>query len=91
LPSRRIEPIRITKSCTAPASTTPITIQSVPGDSELGRQHRPISGPRRRWREVMAESTHRPVGLKSRPLSSRFRRPWPAIIQPKSARPGKRL
>ncbi len=31
LPSRRMEPIRITKSCTAPASTTPKTSQMVPG------------------------------------------------------------
>ena len=31
LPSRRIEANRMTKSCTAPASTTPITIQMVPG------------------------------------------------------------
>ena len=31
LPSRRIEPKRITKSCTAPPSTTPNTIQMVPG------------------------------------------------------------
>ncbi len=31
LPSRRIEPKRMTKSWTAPASTTPKTIQSVPG------------------------------------------------------------
>ena len=31
LPSRRIEPNRMMKSCTAPASTTPNTIQIVPG------------------------------------------------------------
>ena len=31
LPSRRIEANRMTKSCTAPPSTTPIRIQSVPG------------------------------------------------------------
>ena len=31
LPSRRIEAKRMTKSCTAPARTTPITSQIVPG------------------------------------------------------------
>ena len=31
LPLRRIEQNRIVKSCTAPPSTTPIRIQSVPG------------------------------------------------------------
>ena len=31
LPSRRIEAARITKSCTAPPSTTPKTIQRSPG------------------------------------------------------------
>ncbi len=31
LPSRRTEPARMTKSCTAPARTTPTTIQMVPG------------------------------------------------------------
>ncbi|MNS39545.1 hypothetical protein D3C72_718320 [compost metagenome] len=31
LPSRRIEPTRITMSCTAPATTTPTRIQSMPG------------------------------------------------------------
>jgi len=31
LPSRRIEQNRMTKSCTAPPSTTPIRIHSVPG------------------------------------------------------------
>ncbi|MNY49509.1 hypothetical protein D3C86_1849410 [compost metagenome] len=31
LPSRRMEPKRMMKSCTAPATTTPTRIQSVPG------------------------------------------------------------
>jgi hypothetical protein len=31
LPFRRMEATRITKSCTAPPSTTPIRIHSVPG------------------------------------------------------------
>ena len=31
LPSRRIDAKRMTKSCTAPPSTTPMRIQSVPG------------------------------------------------------------
>ena len=31
LPSRRMEPKRMTKSCTAPASTAPAMIQRVPG------------------------------------------------------------
>ena len=31
LPSRRIEQNRMTKSCTAPPSTAPMMIQSVPG------------------------------------------------------------
>ena len=31
LPSRRMEPKRMMKSCTAPPSTTPKTIQMVPG------------------------------------------------------------
>ena len=31
LPSRRMEPNRMMKSCTAPPSTTPMTIQMVPG------------------------------------------------------------
>ena len=41
LPSRRMEANRMTKSCTAPPSTAPMMIHSVPGQvAELRRQHR---------------------------------------------------
>src|SRR2546429_9386367 len=42
LPSRRSEQKRMTQSCTAPPTTTPITSHSVPGrkpNCEIGRAH----------------------------------------------------
>ena len=74
LPSRRIDAHRITKSCTAPPSTTPTMSQIVPGqEAELRGQRRPDerSGAGD-GREVVAEQ--RPTGwsgTKSRPLLRR--------------------
>ena len=46
LPSRRIEAIRIVKSCTAPPRTTPTISQSVPGRKpNCAASVGPISGP----------------------------------------------
>ena len=57
LPSRRIEQNKMTKSCTAPPSTTPMRIHSVAGQvTELRRQHRPDQRSRPgNGREMMAE------------------------------------
>ena len=45
LPFRRIDATRMTKSCTAPASTAPITNQRNPGEIRIGRQTGPSKGP----------------------------------------------
>ena len=71
LPLRRIEAKRITKSCTAPASTTPTMIQRVPGRKpNCAASTGPTSGPApaiaAKW---WPSRTQRLVGTKSRPLS----------------------
>jgi hypothetical protein len=73
LPSRRIDAMRIVKSCTAPPSTTPRISQRVPGRKpNWAASVGPISGPAP---EIAAKwwpyAIHRFVGWKSRPLSRR--------------------
>src|SRR5262249_29439350 len=72
-PSRRIDANRMMKSCTAPPSTTPITIQIVPGRyPNWAASTGPTSGPgpamAAKW---CPNSTQREVGTKSRPFASR--------------------
>ena len=73
LPSRRIDAHRITKSCTAPPSTTPAISQIVPGRKpNCAASVGPTSGPAPEIAEKWwPKSTHFDVGTKSRPLFSR--------------------
>ena len=73
LPSRRIDAHRITKSCTAPPSTTPTISHSVPGRKpNCAASVGPTSGPAPEMAEKWwPKSTHLDVGTKSRPLLSR--------------------
>src|SRR5439155_1545503 len=88
LPSRRSEQKRMTKSCTAPPTTTPITSHSVPGRKpNCAASTGPTSGPApaiaAKW---CPNNTHLFVGTKSRPLLNRS-----AGVARRSSSPNTRL
>jgi hypothetical protein len=92
-PSRRMEPNRITKSCTAPPSTTPNTSQRVPGSQpNCMASTGPTSGPApamaAKW---CPKSTYRVVGTKSRPLLIRSAGVARLGSSPRTLRARKRL
>ncbi len=72
-PPRRMEAVRMTKSCTAPASTTPASSQRKPGAKpNCAASVGPMSGPEpliaAKW---CPKSTHLPVGTKLWPSRRR--------------------
>ena len=74
LPSRRMDAQRITQSCTAPPSTTPTTIQRMPGRKpNCAASVGPTSGPgpamAAKW---WPNTIHLLVGTKSRPSYEAF-------------------